>query len=85
MSLDREELLIILIEECGEVIQAATKCLRFGYDRSEPEYGVNSQVLAAEVGDVFGIVDALHLDESYVETNRMSKLARAERAKRIRS
>ncbi len=56
-KLSREELLVVLIEECGEVIQAATKCLRFGFDSAEPGYGINHIELAKEIGDVCGVAD----------------------------
>jgi NTP pyrophosphatase (non-canonical NTP hydrolase) len=81
MALTREELLVILIEECGEVIQAATKCLRFGYDRRQPDYGVNSEVLAKEVGDLIGVVDALPLDRQLIEDFRKIKVRKATRVK----
>lgn len=83
--LTREEKLILLIEECGEVIQAATKCLRFGYDRLEPGYGVNSEVLAQEVGDLEGVIAALPLDQGVVSAYRKIKMAKAERAKAERA
>lgn len=77
----REERLVLLIEECGEVIQAATKCLRFGYDHNWPGYGVNSEVLAQEVGDLFGAAESLGLNEGIVEHFRQSKMAKAEKWK----
>jgi NTP pyrophosphatase (non-canonical NTP hydrolase) len=76
-----DELLVLLIEECGEVIQAATKCLRFGFTRLEPHYGVNSEVLAQEAGDLLGVMDALSLDREIVERYRKIKIAKAVRAK----
>lgn len=79
-ALTREQLLVILIEECGEVIQAATKCLRFGYARDHAGYGVNDQVLSAEIGDLLGIAQALPLDQRILAEHRQSKLARAEEA-----
>lgn len=42
MNNDREELLIILMEECAEVTQEASKLIRFennDYDRIEKEIG----------------------------------------------
>jgi MazG nucleotide pyrophosphohydrolase domain len=72
----RDELLVCLIEECGEVIQAATKCLRFGYDREWPAYGRNDHVLASEIGDVLGVIEALPLCEEAVEAARRIKLAK---------
>lgn len=81
--LTTDELLVILMEECAEVIKAASKCLRFGYTREQPEYGVNDKVLAAEIGDVLGIVDALPLDRYQVEFFRKQKLLKAQKAKEL--
>lgn len=78
-----EDKLILLIEECGEVIQAATKCLRFGWDTDYPDYGVHNKVLAHEVGDMLAILDTLDLDQRYVEIARSEKIVKAERAKRL--
>lgn len=47
------EILIILMEECAEVIQAASKLLRFGKD-NRPSSGVsNIYALSAEYGDLY--------------------------------
>jgi NTP pyrophosphatase (non-canonical NTP hydrolase) len=50
------ERLALLIEECGEVIQAATKVLRHGwasrYDNSE----TNQEALEREIGDVQAVL-----------------------------
>jgi hypothetical protein len=82
MGLTRDDLLILLIEECGEVIQAATKCLRFGFDVDHSvDYGNNRMILSREVGDVLAIIDALPLDEVNVEVTRRMKIAKAEAAK----
>lgn len=82
-SLTRDELLILLIEECGEVIQAATKCLRFGYHSDHGVgYGVNSVVLSRELGDVQAIIAELPLDRHEMEITRSGKITKAERAKR---
>ena len=80
--LARDELLVILIEECSEVIKAATKCLRFGFDANHiPEYGVNSAVLASEVGDLFAVAKALPLNFELVRMTEATKIGRAMRAK----
>ena len=79
-KLSREELLIVLIEECGEVIQSATKCLRFGFDHDEPGYGINHIQLAKELGDVLGIADGFA--GSYFSMRDMDALA-ASRAGKI--
>lgn len=81
-KLTRDELLVLLIEECSEVIQAATKCLRFGYDVDHDiGYGRNSDVLAKECGDVQAIMDELPLNGALKEQSQFDKIAKAERAK----
>jgi hypothetical protein len=77
-----DELLILLIEECSEVIQAATKCLRFGYDVDhQTGYGNNKVVLSREIGDILGIVDVMDLDRFAVGEDRSTKIERAKKAK----
>jgi hypothetical protein len=67
MSLTKDELLVLLIEECGEVIQAATKCLRFGFDVDHGTgYGNNAQALAKEMGELTAVRDALDLEDTEV-------------------
>lgn len=50
------ELLALLIEECGEVIQAASKVLRHGWDSYDPtrrgERPTNQETLAKEMGQL---------------------------------
>lgn len=46
------EILVILMEECAEVIQAASKLMRFGKE-NRPDNGVsNIDTLSAEYGDL---------------------------------
>lgn len=49
-----EEILVLLQEECGEVIQASSKIVRFG--TSVP----NKERLIHELGDLLGVVKMLH-------------------------
>lgn len=80
--LTHEDLLVLLIEECSEVIQAATKALRFGYDVDHNVgYGNNRLVLSRELGDLLGIVDGLDIDHDNLSAMRVSKLKRAREAK----
>ena len=51
----KEETLLILMEECAEVAQAASKCIRFGGP-------VNDHTLAQEVGDLMCMIDILVSD-----------------------
>lgn len=79
--LTQQELLIGLVEECGEAIQAATKCLRFGPKGNHPTYGNNTTRLADEVGDLLGIIDALNLPSDQIQIKREAKLSRMEKKK----
>jgi NTP pyrophosphatase (non-canonical NTP hydrolase) len=50
------ELLVILMEECAEVTQAASKLIRFGKE-NHPDTGLcNSLVLETEIGDLSAVV-----------------------------
>lgn len=54
------ELLEILIEECAEVQQRATKMLRFGVQEVQPSQPLtNAQRLAREYGDVIEVSERL--------------------------
>jgi hypothetical protein len=82
-ALTRDELLVLLIEECGEVIQAATKCLRFGFTSDHGlGYGKNDLVLAKETGELQAVMEALYLDPDTVYWAKLGKMARARRAKK---
>lgn len=51
------ELLTILIEECAEVQQRATKLLRFGRDEVQPGQPLsNAQRLSQELGDLEAVI-----------------------------
>jgi len=69
----QEETLVILMEECGEVIQECSKILRFGNDASK---------LTKELGDLLCMIELTtnHLDiseedieESYKEKREKLK------------
>jgi hypothetical protein len=46
------EILTVLIDECGEVIQSATKLLRFGKENRPDTGKSNTDVLSEECGDL---------------------------------
>lgn len=48
----REEMLVITMEECGELIQACSKMLRFGEDQDYTQ-------LQEEIGDVMCMIEIL--------------------------
>ena len=54
-----EEALIILQEECAEVIQSISKIKRFGLDQAYEGQESNRIRLQKEVGDVLALVDYL--------------------------
>ena len=53
---DRQQLLVITMEECGELIHACSKALRRGelYENSDSQLN-----LKQEVGDVYTMIDLL--------------------------
>lgn len=54
------ELLTILIEECAEVAQRATKLLRFGAGEIQPGHLLNNvERMSAEIGDLKVMVSML--------------------------
>lgn len=56
-TLHDREILVILVEECSEVIKAATKLIRFGAGDAEPgQESTNAQRLAHEIGDLIETV-----------------------------
>ena len=60
----KQELLIILQEESAEVIQAVSKCFRFG------ETEINVKNLETEIGDFMGILKCL-VEEGYLDGNKL--------------
>lgn len=57
----REYLLICLAEECAEVAQAASKCLRYGDDEHYEGGASNLERLETEVCDLLTLLDMLGL------------------------
>jgi NTP pyrophosphatase (non-canonical NTP hydrolase) len=55
-----DEIMNILSEECAEVIQAISKCNRFGLENAKPGKPLtNAQHLEGEIGDLLAMVDLL--------------------------
>lgn len=62
LSEAEQERLSILIEECGEVIQAACKILRHGYASNHPAdpwHGTNRRSLEKEIGHIIHAVSRM--------------------------
>jgi hypothetical protein len=73
----RSELLLIqLVEECNEVAQRASKCLRFGSDRTQPyKFNSNAERLNQE------FIDLLTIHDMLVEEGVIPKLQNLEEQK----
>ena len=60
MNEQTKEVLLILQEECAEVTQAVSKCMRFGPDQMKPgKDRTNLNMLEEEIGDLFAMVELL--------------------------
>jgi NTP pyrophosphatase (non-canonical NTP hydrolase) len=74
----QDETLQILTEECAEVIQAISKCQRFGMDAYKPgSPKTNREHLEEELGDLLCMI---HL-ASATDTVKMENLDLAKQAK----
>ena len=69
---ERDELMVILMEECSEVAIEAAKMIRFGYD--------NNQKLESEVGDLMCMLNLLH-EWDLISWNNVDACADAKREK----
>lgn len=77
-----------LIEECAEVIHAASKVKRFGRENPHPELGISSTyALGLEVGDLISMVNLLAkyklVEQSDVKDGEARKLERLARYSRL--
>ena len=71
------ELLTILMEECAEVQQRASKALRFGTQEVQPGQAKNNvERLAVEIGDLQALIDILCVEE-IVDTDLVMTAAAA--------
>lgn len=67
MQLNREEeLLVVLQEECGELVQAIAKLHRFG------KTDLNMKNIESEMGDVFALFKIL-MEEGYINPDAIMK------------
>jgi NTP pyrophosphatase (non-canonical NTP hydrolase) len=84
MNEREREVMNILSEECAEVIQAISKCHRFGLNNFKPgKPKTNREHLEEEIGDLLAMVDIL-LDMSVVteEALQQAKVAKIEKLKK---
>jgi NTP pyrophosphatase (non-canonical NTP hydrolase) len=79
MNEQEREVMNILSEECAEVIQAISKCHRFGLDNYKPgKPKTNREHLEEEIGDLIAMVDILIatqvIDPAAVELAKKAKI-----------
>ena len=55
----RQQLMVITMEECGELIQQCSKCLRQQFDLQDYESDHNRKKLIEEVGDVYAMIELM--------------------------
>lgn len=73
----------ILQEECAEVIQAVSKCRRFGVDEVHLKLGKsNRENLTEEVGDLLCMIDLL-IEHGIVNDNEVY-IARAAKEEKLK-
>ena len=83
MNEQEREVMNILSEECAEVIQAISKCHRFGLHNIKPgKPKTNCEHLEEEIGDLLAMVDIL-LDLKVVNKQALdlAKVAKIEKLK----
>jgi NTP pyrophosphatase (non-canonical NTP hydrolase) len=84
MKEQEREVMNILSEECAEVIQAISKCHRFGMDNVKPgKPKTNREHLEEELGDLLAMVDIL-LEMDVVDGTalQLAKIAKIEKLKK---
>ena len=79
MNEKQREVMLIAQEECAEVVQAISKCFRFGFDDSY-ENETNQQRLEKEVGDLMAMID-LMVDNDIVSRYNVQIQSAAKREK----
>mgnify|MGYP003353742953 CR=1 FL=1 len=75
-----QEILDILQEECGEVIQSVSKIRRFGIDNSHKDGKTQRENLTQEIGDVLLLIDLLLAYNIFTDEQlQQAKLIKAEK------
>lgn len=63
----KQHLLLLLMEECGEVAQAAAKCIRFTPEHATVDNPTNFENLVLEFNDLIAIVELLQEEDLHLE------------------
>lgn len=73
-----QEILDILQEECGEVVQAVSKIRRFGLDNSHKDGKTQRENFTQEMGDLLLLIDLLYAYNVFTEAEiHQAKLLKA--------
>lgn len=86
MNDQTKEILIILQEECAEVIQDVSKCFRFGPDQvhlNSKDGRTQIQNLETEIGDMMAMVELL-VDEKIGVTKYGIDLAKKQKFEKLK-
>jgi len=84
MNNETREILLILQEECAEVTQAVSKCMRFGPDQMKPgKDRTNINMLEEEIGDLLAMVELL-TDLSIGVTSKGIKQAKKNKFEKLK-
>ena len=76
-----QEVMNILQEECAEVIQAVSKCRRFGLDNKKTDLSKsNVECLEDEIGDLLAMVDIL-IEKNIVSPYNLQLATQAKKEK----
>ncbi len=84
MNEQTKEILIILQEECAEVIVEVSKIMRFGPDQCKPNSDLtNIQFLQKELGDLMAMIELITNEKIGVTTQglKAAKLSKFEKLK----
>jgi NTP pyrophosphatase (non-canonical NTP hydrolase) len=71
MNPKTHEALVILQEECAEVIQAVSKCFRFGLDSTHKDGATQRINLENEIGDMLALLDIL-TEQGVIDSQNIS-------------
>lgn len=74
-----QQLLMILCEECGEVIQAISKGVRFGFDSKFKSDATNAEKVAFEMSDLIAVYEMLVERGILLETSELLKAKKKEK------
>lgn len=70
-----EHLLTILMEECAEVSQQASKMLRFGVGNVDPNTNIpNTEMLLNELTDLYAVLEMLLVEGTIPRTQNHDKI-----------